>query len=172
MRQRSAPPTSPQKVEELGSMPECWPQPSVWSSPFPGVASAQAETETIHLEDIFTFPVTEPCHDQPGQMTHDQKGVIHIAQLPNGSFHLSATFIGWLSFVPDDPDGIAFEGHITAPLNENVNSKTATSTRLLNAVLYGSDGSMFKTNDIAHITVDANGNVRVDFHTDRPICLG
>jgi hypothetical protein len=129
-----------------------------------GAHGGKAETFTATFKDFEeTFPEVNPCSGVPGTVTVTQNGVFHVTVHPDGHFHLTGTFTGPFTFVPDDPSEPTFEGRFTTWFGENHNTNMANATFTFSVRGKGSDGSSLKFNAVAHITA-----ATIDFSTDPP----
>jgi hypothetical protein len=135
----------------------------------PGIAFA-AETTTIHFSGTDSRAEVNPCSGVPGTLTIVFSGVIHITDLEDGTFYVTGTTTGTVTFVPDDPSQESFTGHLAEWFGENVSSRYATITNAENVILHGSEGSLGKQHILFHLTVNANGTVTSSIDTDEFTC--
>jgi hypothetical protein len=136
----------------------------------PIAALAQAETTTTHFSDTASFPDVNPCSGATGTLTIVTEGVLHTTALDNGTFHETGTDTGTFTFVPDDPSQPTYTGHFASRFGEDVNSRNFTATSAFRVVLTGSDGSRLTVQELAHVTVHADGTVTVEFEETRLHC--
>jgi hypothetical protein len=137
----------------------------------PMTALAQAETTTTHFSNTETFPDANPCTGATGTTTETFKGVTHVTELPDGSFHETTTVTDRFTFVPDDPSQPSYTGRGTFWAGANLNSQNNfTSTVTIQSVAKGSDGSRLSLHVVAHVTLHADGTVTVEFDRDRLGC--
>jgi hypothetical protein len=137
----------------------------------PMTALAQAETTTTHFSNTVTFPDANPCTGAPGTTTETFKGVTHVTELPDGSFHETTTMTDRFTFVPDDPSQPTYTGRGTFWAGANLNSQNNfTATVTIQSVAKGSDGSRLTLHVVAHVTLHADGTVTVEFDRDRLGC--
>jgi len=145
-----------------------------------GVAQAKPVTMTFHEKSVVdTFHDVIPCignGQELGTITTVENGVIHITAAgldengePIPPYHITGTFTGTVTAVPDDPSLPTFTGHFTTWFGENSNQKTFNGTFTFTVIATGSDGSTLKFHETAHVTVNAQGEVTVEF--DRPTCF-
>jgi len=137
----------------------------------PMAALAQAETTTTHFGDTDTYEDVNPCTGVPGTTTETFKGVTHLTELPDGSFHETTTATSSLTFVPDDPSQPTYTGKTTFWAGENLSSQnnfTATVTGRF--AVKGSDGSRLSGHFVAHITLHPDGTVTVEFEKEQLNC--
>jgi hypothetical protein len=136
----------------------------------PVAAFAQATTTTVHFSGTESSLDVNPCTGATGTATETLRGVDHSTELANGSFHETFTATGTFTFVPDDPSQPTYTGHATFWDGENSNTKTFTATFTGHINVRGSDGSRITDHFVAHVTVNANGTVTVEFETERLSC--
>jgi hypothetical protein len=134
-------------------------------------AALAADTETIHLSGTESMPDVNPCSGATGTRTTDFQVVFHSTALDNGTFHITGTLTGTISFVPNDPSQPTYTGHVAEQFAENENSRNFTHTETLNVVLQGSDGSRQDTHGLIHFTVNANGTLTSAIEILRVTCL-
>jgi hypothetical protein len=137
----------------------------------PMTALAQAETTTTHFSETVTFPDFNPCTGVTGTTTETFKGVTHVTELPDGSFHETTTVTDRFTFVPDDPTQPTFTGSGPFWAGATLNTqKTVTATVSIKSIAKGSDGSRLSLHVVAHVTLHADGTVTVEFEKDRLTC--
>jgi hypothetical protein len=145
-----------------------------------GVAQAQPVTVTVHEHKATeTFTEVFPCignGQELATITTVENGVIHVTAAalgPNDElippYHITGTFTGTFTAVPQNPSLPTFTGHFTTWFGENSNQKTFNGTFTFTIIATGSDGSTLKFHETAHVTVNAQGEVTVEF--DRPSCF-
>jgi hypothetical protein len=118
-----------------------------------------------------TFPDVNPCTGVTGMTTDTFKGVTHVTELPDGSFHETTTVTDSFTFVPDDPSQPTYTGKSTFWDGENLNSQNNfTATFTTHFTVKGSDGFRITGHVVAHITLHADGTVTVEFDTERLSC--
>jgi type 1 fimbria pilin len=133
-------------------------------------AAFAAETQTIHFSGTDSRASANPCSGAPGTLTIVFSGVVHTTDLGDGTFHVTGTMTGTVTFVPDDPSQPSFTGHLAEWFDQNVNSRNATITIAENVILHGSDGSLGKGHILFHLTVNANGTVTSSIDVDQLTC--
>jgi hypothetical protein len=138
----------------------------------PAAASAQAQTQTIHFSGMTqTQPAVNPCSGVPGTLTETvTEGVEHLTTNPDGSYHHSFRIISAIIFTPGDPSQPTLTGTSTGGTGQNVTSKTSVLTATFSGRATGSDGSSVSLGGVAHVTVNANGTVTVDFEIGHVSC--
>jgi hypothetical protein len=145
-----------------------------------GVAQAKPVTLTFHEHKVTsTFTDVIPCignGQELATITTVENGVVHITaaaldenENPIPPYHITGTFTGTVTVVPQDPSLPTFTGHFATWFGENSNQKTFNDTDTFTVILTGSDGSTLKFHDTFHVTVNANGEVTVEF--DKPNCF-
>jgi hypothetical protein len=133
-------------------------------------AAFATETTTMHFSGTDSRASVNPCSGAPGTLTIVFSGVVHTTDLEDGTFHVTVTTTGTVTFVPDDPSQASFTGHLAEWFGQNVNSSNFTITNAENVVLHGSDGSLGKQHILFHLTVNANGTVTSSIDIDEFTC--
>jgi hypothetical protein len=137
----------------------------------PLAALAQADTTTTHFSDTLSVPAVNPCTGVTGTVTTTFKGVTHVTELPDGSFHETTTLTDRFTFVPDDPSQPTITGKETFRAGANLNSQNNfTATVTAHQIAKGSDGSRITFHVVAHITLHTDGTVTVEFDRERMSC--
>jgi hypothetical protein len=136
----------------------------------PMAAFAQAETTTTHFSDTVSSPDVNPCTGVTGTITDTVKGVTHVTELPDGSFHETMTVTDSFTFVPDDPSQPTYLGKSTFWFGANLSQNNLTSTVTFNVHAKGSDGSRITLHGVAHVTLHSDGTVSVEFEKERLSC--
>ncbi len=137
----------------------------------PMAALAQADTTTTHFSDTVSSPDVNPCTGVPGTFTENFKGVTHVTELPNGTFHETTTVVETFSFVPDDPSQPTYTGRATFWDGENLNRQNNfTGTFTGSVTAKGTDGSRITQHFLAHVTINPDGTVTVEFDRFRQSC--
>lgn len=142
-------------------------------------ALAKPVTLTFHEHKLAdTFRDVIPCLDggAPATISTVENGVLHITAAgldrhgnPLPPYHLTGTFTGTFTAVPDDSSLPTFTGHFTNWFGENSNrSGVVVDTDTFTVIAQGSDGSTLKFHDVAHLTVGPGGTIRVAL--DKPTC--
>jgi hypothetical protein len=133
----------------------------------PPTAQAQPpRTETIHTR----FNETEHdvlCSGDRVPIHLRGKFVFHTTEFEDGRFHVTGTQVG--RFTATD-NGVTYNGHFTSWFGANGNSKSFTATFTLSATGTGDDGSKVHLHAVAHVTVNAKGDVTVRFERFRIRC--
>ncbi len=143
-------------------------------------ASAKPVTLTFHEHRMATtFHDVIPCLGDggaPATISTVENGVFHITAAgfdkhgnPIPPYHLTGTFTGKFTAVPDDAGLPTYAGHFTIWFGENSNrSGVVTDTDTFTVIARGSDGSVIKFHETEHLTVARDGSVSVAF--DKPLC--
>jgi hypothetical protein len=79
---------------------------------------------------------------------------------PIPPYHITGTFTGTVTAVPEDPSLPTYTGHFTTWFGENSNQKTFNDTDTFTVILTGNDGSTVKFHDTFHVTVNAKASPR------------
>jgi hypothetical protein len=129
-------------------------------------AFAGADVVTVVQRDIdVNAGEVNPCNGAVGTIVDDEQDVFHITALASGGLHLSGHSTVAVSFIPDDPSGVRYDGHETFAFGENDSDAVSTTTMTTRVRVRGTDGTFLTVSEVAHATVTANG-VTVGF--DRP----
>jgi hypothetical protein len=134
-------------------------------------AAFATETTTMHFSGTDSRASVNPCSGAPGTLTIVFSGVIHTTDLEDGTFHVTVTTTGTVTFVPDDPSQASFSGHLAESRSEITNRNNAIETNAENVVVHGSDGSLGKQHILIHTTVNANGTVTSSIEIIELTCL-
>jgi hypothetical protein len=135
----------------------------------PAAIAAPADTITLVERQIDINPgETNPCTGATGTIIDDEQDVFHITSLADGGLHLNGHSTVVVTFLPDDPNGVRYEGHETFAFSENSASATFTTSMTTMVRVKGSDGTFITFRDVAHLTVTATGVV---VSVDRPTLL-
>lgn len=119
-------------------------------------------TITEHIHGSFDEPeATNPCTGAPGVAHFDGNLVSHVTFFP-GSDEFWATFTE-TGKVTVTWDGVTYSGHATAWGNFNQNEQNANSTFTLTIRVFAPDGSSVTGHETAHFTLNANGELTVEF---------
>ena len=73
-------------------------------------AAFATETTTIHFSGTDSRAEVNPCSGAPGTLTIVFSGVIHTTDLEDGTFYMTSTTTGTVTFVPDDPSQPSLTG--------------------------------------------------------------
>ncbi len=103
-----------------------------------------------------------------GTIVDDEQDVFHITSLADGTLHLTGHSTAAVTFLPDDPNGVRYEGHETFAVSANGTGGAFTTTMTTTVRVRATDGSFITIREVAHLTVTASGVV-VAF--DRPTFL-
>jgi hypothetical protein len=136
----------------------------------PSFAAAGGTGHTITITDhqhgtFVDDQATNPCTGEPGVATFDGNMVEHGTFFP-------ASDEGWFTFtetgkVTFTSDGVTFyAGHATVWGNSNTNNQNSNDTFTMTIHAAAPDGSSIVGHEVAHMTVNANGEITVTF--DKP----
>ena len=128
--------------------------------------AAGADTITVRERQIDVNPgETNPCTGATGTIVDDEQDVFHITAVADGTLHLTGHSTVTITFTPDDPGEVAYEGHETFAFSESSNSRSFVTTTTSHVRVKGTDGTFVTISEVAHLTVSSTG-VTVSF--DRP----
>jgi hypothetical protein len=129
-------------------------------------AFAGAEPVTVVQRDVDVNPgEVNPCTGAVGTIVDDEQDVFHITSLSGGGLHLSGHSTVAVSFLPEDPSGVRYDGHETFSFSENDSGAVSATTMRARVRVKGTNGTFLTVSEVAHFTVTAKG-VAVAF--DRP----
>jgi hypothetical protein len=132
-------------------------------------APASADTVTVVQRQTDTNPgQTNPCTGTTGTIVDDEQDVFHVTSLADGTLELSGHNTTTVSFLPDDPNGVAYSGHETSNFSATGGGAVAT-TFTTQLRVRGSDGSFVVFRDVGHLTVTAAG-MKVEFERPTMLC--
>jgi hypothetical protein len=135
----------------------------------PAAVAAPADGITVVQRQIDINPgETNPCTGATGTIIDDEQDVFHITSLADGTLRLSGHSTVVVTFLPDDPDGVRYDGHETFSFSENSTRATFTTTTTTKIRVKGRDGSFLTFREVAHVTVTPAGVVTA---FDRPTLL-
>ena len=136
----------------------------------PAALATGADTVTVREQQIDINPgETNPCTGAVGTIIDDEQDVFHITTLADGSVHLTGHSTVTVTFTPDNPDQITYDGHETFAISESSNSRNFTTTTTSHVRVKGTDGTFLTIGEVAHLTVSPNG-VTVSFDSPTFIC--
>ena len=132
----------------------------------PAASATGADTITVVERQIDVNPgETNPCTGATGTILDDEQDVFHITALVNGPLQLTGHATVSITFTPDDPGQVAYQGHETFAFSETGTSRSFVTTSTNYVRVRGTDGSFLTVREVAHSTVSPSG-VTVEF--DRP----
>jgi hypothetical protein len=144
-----------------------------------GPASAQPPetfTEVSTFSDHFTAP-DFPCQDELYDVTATGHALLHYDYFPDtDTFHVHFSDHGSVVAVPVDGTGATYRGNFWDLDSDNIRAVrhgdvlVQKDTDLFRAVAHGSDGSRAFVMTHAQLTINANGETRVQFEIDRMVC--
>ncbi len=130
-------------------------------------AKAVSFTQTFH-NATQSFPVLNPCSGAPGTVTITYNGVFHVTMdTTTGTGHFTTTTAGNFVLVPDDQTQPTYTGHFAIWDGANQNIQNFAATETFNLQGTGSDGSVLKFHEVAHLSFSATG-VTISF--DKTAC--
>jgi hypothetical protein len=135
----------------------------------PTALAGGAETITVVQRQVDSNPAeTNPCTGATGTIVDDEQDVFHITSVPDGTLRLTGHSTVAVAFVPDDPNGVRYEGHETFAFSEQDTGGAFTTTLTTRVRVKGTDGSFLTIKEIAHLTVTTEGATAA---FDRPTLL-
>jgi hypothetical protein len=135
----------------------------------PSALAGGAETITAVERQIDVNPgETNPCTGATGTILDDEQDVFHLTSLANGTLQLTGHGTTTVTFAPDDPRGVRYDGHETFNFSATGGLQGFATTTTNHLRVRGSDGSFVTFRQIARVTVTSSGVV-TDF--DRPTLL-
>lgn len=131
-----------------------------------GAFAAGADTITVREHQIDVNPgETNPCTGATGTIVDDEQDVFHITALADGTYHLTGHATVTVTFTPDDPAGVTYQGHETFAFSESSGRRSFVTTTASHVRVKGTDGTFVTVREVAHLTVTPSG-VTTTF--DRP----
>jgi hypothetical protein len=128
------------------------------------VGAPPVVNETDHEKQATdTFLDVNPCTGDAAQITITYNSVFHITQFANGTEHVTGTMTGTALIDTVDPALPDFSGHFTQWFGGNGNTKSANGTFTFTVNAKGTDGSRLRFHETAHFSVNANGDLTVEF---------
>jgi hypothetical protein len=132
----------------------------------PAASAAGADTITVVERQIDVNPgETNPCTGGTGTIIDDEQDVFHITALADGTLHLTGHSTVTITFTPDDPGQVAYQGHETFVFSETSTSRIFVTTSTNHVRVKGTDGTFVTVREVAHLTVSPRG---VTAAFDRP----
>ena len=132
-------------------------------------STASAETPIVNDTIVFkghteSQPDTNPCTGSPA-IDYDLagRGTMHTTEFADGTVHVSMDF--HTSFLIDtiDPAEVDYSGHESDTFNFEGTGGIAAITSTFTPFLTGTDGTHLVAHLVGHITVTADGDVKVSF---------
>jgi hypothetical protein len=132
----------------------------------PAALAAGADTITVRERQIdVNTGETNPCTGATGTIVDEEQDVFHITQLADGSTHLTGHGTVSVTFTPDDPSQITYQGRETFAISESSSDRSFTTTTATHLHVKGTDGTFLTIREVAHLTISPNA-VAVSF--DKP----
>jgi hypothetical protein len=124
----------------------------------PAAFAGGADTVTIVERQVDLNPgETNPCTGSTGTIVDDEQDVFHITALADGTVRLTGHGTTSVTFRPDDPNEIAYEGHETFALSEIGTDRIFVTTLATHVRVRGTDGTFLTIREVAHLTVSPTG---------------
>jgi hypothetical protein len=132
----------------------------------PSALAAGADTVTVVQRQLDVNPgESNPCNGATGTIVDDEQDVFHITTVPDGTLRLSGHSTVKVTFLPDDPNGVRYDGHEAFAFSEQDTRGAFATTTATIVRVKGTDGSFLTFREVAHLTVTAAG---VTAAFDRP----
>jgi hypothetical protein len=132
-------------------------------------STARAEAPIVNDTIVFkgsteSQPDTNPCTGSPA-IDYDLagRGTIHVTEFADGAVHVSMDFHTVFMIDTIDPAEVDYSGHETDTFNFEGTGGIASITSTFTPVLTGTDGSHLVGHLVGHITVTADGEIKVTF---------
>jgi hypothetical protein len=124
----------------------------------PAALAGGADTVTVVERQVDVNPgETNSCTGATGTIVDDEQDVFHITALADGAFNLTGHSTVKVTFTPDDPLQIAYQGHETFALSETTTSRIFVMTSTSHVRVNGTDGTFVTIRAVAHLTVSPSG---------------
>jgi len=131
----------------------------------PVALGAGAQTITVVERQVDVNPgELNPCTGATGTIVDDEQDVFHVTALADGT-HMTGHATVNVTFTPDDPGQVAYEGHETFAFSESSTSHNFVTTMTNHVRVKGTDGTFVTHHEVAHVSVTPTG-VTATF--DRP----
>jgi hypothetical protein len=132
----------------------------------PAAFAGGAHTVTVVERQIDVNPgETNPCTGATGTIADDEQDVFHITVLANGTLNLIGHSTVDITYTPDDPGQVAYQGHETFAISETTTSRIFVTTSTSHVRVKGTDGTFLTGRAVTHLTVSPSGITAV---FDRP----
>ncbi len=132
----------------------------------PAAFGAGANTITVVERQIDVNPgETNPCTGATGTIVDDEQDVFHITALADGTLNVTGHSTVDITFTPDDPGQVAYQGHETFAFSETTTSRIFVTTLTNHVRAKGTDGTFVTVRAVTHLTVSPSGITAV---FDRP----
>jgi hypothetical protein len=124
----------------------------------PAASASGADTVTVVERQIDVNPgETNPCTGATGTIIDDEQDLFHITALADGTLRLTGHSTVSVTFAPDDPSQVAYQGHETFAFSETGTSRIFVTTSTNHVRMRGTDGSFVTVREVAHLTVNPSG---------------
>jgi hypothetical protein len=141
-----------------------------------GAGGAGTQTFTQHAQNVVLFSTAsaDPCNpSDTGTLTAvSANEVFHATAQADGTFRVTETDEGTVTFTPDNPADASASGHFTAWIGESSNNKNDVQHDTSNFNLQASDGSHVVVHMIDHISTIALGQSTANFSVQNVTCGG
>ena len=132
----------------------------------PAAFAGGADTVTVVARQVDVNPgETNPCTGATGTIVDDEQDVFHITALADGALNLTGHSTVDITFTPDDPGQVAYQGHETFAFTETTTSRIFVTTSTSHVRVKGTDGTFVSVREVTHLTVSPSGITAV---LDRP----
>jgi hypothetical protein len=128
---------------------------------------------TQHARNVLLFsnPVTNPCSGAHGTLSATAATeVFHITTQADGTFWVTGTAQGSVTFTPSNPKAASAVGHFAQWFGESSNDRNDVQHDTGNFNLQASDGTHIVVHRASHLSTNANGVVTVSFNNFTAHC--
>ena len=146
------------------------PSGSAWAQPPETFTQVSTDSDHFVGDDA-------PCLDEPYDFTITGHSVFHYDYFADTDRFLAHfSDFGSVVAVPVDGTGPTYTGHFSDLDSDNIRAVrrgdvlVQKDTDLMRSVLHGSDGSRISVVTHAQLTINANGEVTVQFEVDKIVC--
>jgi hypothetical protein len=124
----------------------------------PAAPAAGADTVTVVERQVDVNPgETNPCTGATGTTVDDEQDVFHITALADGTVNLTGHSTVNITFRPDDPGQVAYQGHETFAFSETTAGRIFVTTSTNHLRVKGTDGTFITVRAVTHLTVSPSG---------------
>ena len=138
-----------------------------------GTNGAGTTTTTQHAKNVkfFSMKTQNPCTGAAGKLTAiAATEVFHITTQADGTFWITGTAQGTVTFKATNPADASASGHFAAWFGESSNDQNDVQHDTSTFHLRGTDGSRVTVHMRDHLSTNANGVVTVNFSEMRVSC--
>ena len=123
----------------------------------PVAFGAGAQTITVVQRQVDVNPgELNPCTGATGMIVDDEQDVFHITFLP-GATNLTGHSTVSVTFTPDDPGQVAYDGHETFAVSERSTDRNFVTNSTNHVRLRGTDGTFVTVREVSHLNVTPSG---------------